>query len=135
MGAEVAELLNIPHVGNVLAVEGLSNGHIAVKANLESIIIRQSLPLPCLICVEGGVNTPRLPSYKRKKQMTTINRVSLSLNELADQNPAHYGLSGSPTQVERIFPPEQNAEKQVFSGAPEELATRMASILKQRKYI
>ena len=40
----------------------------------------------------------------------------ISFADFEDQNPDNYGLSGSATQVERIFPPEKNTEKHIISG-------------------
>lgn len=36
----------------------------------------------------------------------------LSLDDMEDKDPSHYGLNGSPTQVVRIFPPDVNDEKE-----------------------
>ena len=40
---------------------------------------------------------------------------------MEDQNENHYGLKGSPTQVERMFPPE-NTDKELWIDSEEELA-------------
>jgi electron transfer flavoprotein beta subunit len=135
VGAEIAELLDIPHISNVLAVEEISTAGITVISDAERSILRQQLPLPCLICCEGGINTPRLPSYKRKRQLADTPLITWGLSDLDDQGPGNYGLSGSPTQVERIFPPEKSSEKQLYTGSAEELAERMADILRERKFI
>jgi len=135
VGAEIAELLDIPHISNVLTVEEVSCAGITVVSDAERSIMRQQLPLPCLICCDSGINTPRLPSYKRKRELAKIPLICWGLSDLADQEPAHYGLSGSPTQVERVFPPEKSSEKQLFSGSAEELAGVMADILRERKFV
>ena len=40
----------------------------------------------------------------------------LSLADLPDTDPKHYGLNGSPTQVKRIFPPDARAERTMLEG-------------------
>lgn len=135
VGPEIAEFLNLPHIGNVLAIEEIKNGEITVKVNLDSTIVREKLPLPCLICADGDINTPRLPSYKRKKEFNEASVAVISLEDFDDRNEKHYGLSGSPTQVERIFPPEKNEEKQMFYGSGSELTERLYSLLHERKFI
>ena len=40
----------------------------------------------------------------------------VGLDNFLDTNPAHYGLTGSPTQVERIFPPDNHVEHVVIEG-------------------
>ena len=67
----------------------------------------QTMDLPCLITMDKDVNTPRLPSYKREKELREGYLREFSLTDLEDRDESHYGLSGSPTQVERIFPPEK----------------------------
>jgi electron transfer flavoprotein beta subunit len=135
VGAEIAEFLGLPHIGNVLAVEEINNREITVRVNLDSTIVREKLPLPCLICTDGDINTPRLPSYRRKKEYDEAALTVISLEDFEDKNERHYGLSGSPTQVERIFPPEKNVEKEMFYGSGVELAEKLYSLLHERKFI
>ena len=102
---------------------------------MEQSVLLQRLPMPCLLCTEGEINTPRLPSYRRKKQ-TPDDAVSVStLADFDDQDETHYGLTGSPTQVEKIFPPEKNQSKQMLSGDGEVLAGQIADILRRGKFI
>ena len=70
VGAEVAEYLGIPNVSNVLSVDEVRGGKIFVTASLDDKIVKQSIKLPCLISVDGDINTPRLPSYKVKQTVT-----------------------------------------------------------------
>jgi electron transfer flavoprotein beta subunit len=58
-----------------------------------------------------------------------------TLADLEDADSGHYGLKGSPTQVERIFPPDKNDEKRIFDGTGEELAADIAKLLVARKFI
>ena len=134
VGAEIAEFLGIPHAANVQSVE-IADGYAAVRVNMEQSVLLQRLPMPCLLCTEGEINTPRLPSYRRKKQ-TPDDAVSVStLADFDDQDETHYGLTGSPTQVEKIFPPEKNQSKQMLSGDGEVLAGQIADILRRGKFI
>ena len=45
-----------------------------------------------------------------------------------------YGLNGSPTQVQRIFPPEVNASRELFAGASSDLSNRLYHKLKELKF-
>ena len=45
------------------------------------------------------------------------------------------GLKGSPTQVERIFPPEKKTDKEVFTGEPEALEEKLYGLLKAGKFV
>lgn len=135
VGAELAEFLQLPYAGNVLAVEESTDTHITVRINLDYNIIRQRLPLPCLISTESDINTPRLPSYKRKKQYSDLPILFMSLQDFEDKNPGNYGMDGSPTQVERIFSPEKNSKKKMLSGEDGQLSEQLFSLLEEMKFI
>jgi electron transfer flavoprotein beta subunit len=46
-----------------------------------------------------------------------------------------YGLNGSPTQVEKVFPPESGTVKTVVEGSGEETADFLFQKLKELKFI
>lgn len=135
VGAEVAEFLNWPHAANVSHVESVTDEYINVSVKMELVIQQQQITLPCLITVEKDIYTPRLPSYKRKLQ--TINQPVqvMTLKDLTDQDENHYGLNGSPTQVEKIFPPIHTTEKQVMTGTSAELTDQLFELLTAMKMI
>lgn len=135
VGAEVAEYLGIPNVSNVLSVDEIRDGRVYMTASLDDKIIKLSSVLPCVISVDGDINTPRLPSYKLKKQLKDDVVKFLSFADFDDQNPDNYGLSGSATQVEKIFPPEKNTEKQNITGTADEQAETIYRLLLDKKMI
>ena len=135
VGAEVAEYLGIPNVSNVLSVDEVRDGKIFVTASLDDKIVKQSIKLPCLISVDGDINTPRLPSYKVKQTVTDDMVSFISFADFEDQDANHYGLNGSATQVERIFPPEKNTEKHNITGDAEAQADGIAQLIRARKLI
>jgi electron transfer flavoprotein beta subunit len=59
----------------------------------------------------------------------------LTLKDLPDANPAHYGLDGSPTQVVRIFPPEHHVSHETWEGTGEALAERLYQYLREQKFV
>ncbi len=135
VGAEVAEYLGIPNVSNVLSVDDVSDGKIFVTASLDDKVVKMSIKLPCLISVDGDINSPRLPSYKVKQSVTDDMVRFIGFSDFEDQNADHYGLSGSATQVERIFPPEKNAQKSSVCGTPEEQSESLLSLILDKKLI
>ena len=135
VGAEVSEYLGIPNVANVLSVEEVKDGYMTVEASLDDAVVTQRVKLPCLICVDGDINTPRLPSYKRRRTVSDEMVSFLSFADFADQDETHYGLKGSATQVERIFPPEKNTEKKSITGNSEEQTQALYELIKTRKLI
>lgn len=135
VGAEIAEHLHIPHLANVIAVLGTDESSVTVKALQENMLVTEKLLFPCLISTDSDVNTPRLPSYKRMKAIKDEDVTVLTFADFADKNPAHYGLKGSPTQVQKIFPPEKQSGRTLLQGDAEELAGKLCSLLKDKKFI
>jgi electron transfer flavoprotein beta subunit len=136
VGPEMAEFLGIPHVTNVSKILMADATGLTLQMNMEESLEIQRVPYPCLITVDKDIYTPRLPSYKRKLAVTDNPEVTvLTLNDMYDTNEKNYGLNGSPTQVERIFPPESNVEKTSFEGDGKTLATALYGLLSEQKYL
>ena len=135
VGAEVAEYLGIPNISNVLSVDDCKDGKLYATANLDDKIVSMTITLPCLISVDGDINTPRLPSYKIKKTLTDESVSFLTFADFEDQDPDHYGLTGSATQVERIFPPEKISQKQVLEGDAGQQAQALFQLLRDKKML
>lgn len=135
VGPEVAQWLGIPHASNVLEIQETGQDRIRVRKNMDGYEQVQTMTMPCLITIDKDMNTPRLPSYKRERELTDDYLREFSLMDLEDRDEMHYGLSGSPTQVERIFPPEKSEYRVMYEAAPEELASRMYQTLKETKFL
>lgn len=135
VGAETAEHLGIPHLSNVTHITDVSNASITVTANQENMIIKERIKLPCLISMDSEVNTPRLPSYRRKLASSENSVKIMTLNDFEDTDPSHYGLKGSPTQVQKVFPPDKSTSRVLEEGHPDELSDKLHSLLADRKFI
>jgi len=135
VGPEIAEFLGVPHVANVLRILDVGETAITVEMDMASTVEVARITYPCLITVEKGICQPRLPSFRLK--LATRDRAipHLGLTDLEDQNPKHYGLDGSPTQVKRIFPPEVNADHEMWTGPGPELAARISERLHHLKFV
>ncbi|MDD4101144.1 MAG: electron transfer flavoprotein subunit beta/FixA family protein [Kiritimatiellae bacterium] len=135
VGPEIAEFLGIPHASNVTAIQEFSAAGLTAKVDLPATEETIRIPLPCLVSVNKGIHTPRLPSYTLKKASRDRKVRTITLAELPDSDPAHYGLNGSPTQVIRIFPPEHNVAHERWEGASETLAARLYENLREEKFL
>ena len=135
VGPELAERLGIEHAANVLRIDSVEEGFITVTVDLDGAEQTQKMALPCLLTLEKDANTPRLPSYLKKKSAGG-DRISVkSSADFPSADLKMLGLKGSPTQVERIFPPEANAKQEKLSGTPEELCDGLYRILKEEKFV
>lgn len=135
VGPEAAELLGIPHQSNVLAVRELSRSEMILSVDLGDSRTEVSVRLPALITVEKGINTPRLPSYRRKLDTVAREIPVITLADLAETAPELYGLRGSPTQVERVFAPAPEIVREKWHDTPVALARRLTLELSSRKII
>jgi electron transfer flavoprotein beta subunit len=132
VGPAIAEHMGIPHASWVSRLEPSGDG-IDVEQQLQEVIETVHMPFPCLVTVEQDIYMPRLPSLKREKEVCGQPVHVLTLDDFLDKNPEHYGLSGSPTQVERIFPPENDVRKETWTG--EGSGARLHDALKAWKFI
>jgi len=135
VGAELAEFLGIPHLCNVLKIESLNSSELVALVDLPLHVQKVKAQLPCLVTVEKGIFEPRLPSFKRGKATKDRKIARFSLDDLPDKDVSRYGLSGSATQVARIFPPESHGGREVWDGDGKALASRAFEFLKERKFL
>ena len=135
VGPEMAEKLGIEHATNVVSIDGVTDESITVTFSLDDCYQTQKMRLPCLITIDKDAFTPRLPSYKVKKMCKGDEVTVYSAADLEGTDETKLGLKGSPTQVERIFPPEKNTEKEIFTGTAEELTKELFGLLESRKFI
>lgn len=135
IGPAIAEHLGIPHTAWVSAIEQVSADSLRVRQELAGVTQISEMQWPCLITVEKNIFVPRLPSYllglaKAKKPVRF-----LSSEDLPDQSLSHCGLIGSPTTVERMFPPESSSGQVYVEGSSTEKADRLFEMLTARKLI
>lgn len=135
VGPEMAEYLNIPHVANVRKIIEVKDKSIVVEMDMPDTIEIAEVKFPCLLTVEKDICQPRLPSYKKKMATKDREIEIISLKDFEDKNEMKYGLNGSPTQVERIFPPKANDDREMWKGEGIELSNKINSKLKELKFI
>ena len=132
VGPAIAEHLGIPHAAWVGRLEAAGDG-VDAEQHLQDVIETVHMPFPCLVTVEQDICMPRLPSLKTARE--TAQRVVhiQGLDSFLDTDPDHYGLTGSPTLVERIFPPQSDVAHERWEDA--QAPTRLYTQLKKWKFI
>jgi len=135
VGPEIAEFLSIPHVADVRKICALTETTLTVESDLPNCVEVAEVRLPCLISVAKDIVQPRLPSFRLKIKTKECPMTCLTMNEMADRNPNEYGLNGSPTQVQRIFPPEVLDSHERWEGTSDDLAGRLFEKLTKLKAI
>lgn len=135
VGPGIAELLELPHASYVTEIRELVGNGVVADTDMGDGIETVRIELPCLLTITREANHPRLPSF-RLKRATKDRGISVwDSKALAGANPAYFGLEGSPTQVERIFPPPKDREKEMWRGSSEELSQQLYGKLKELKFI
>jgi electron transfer flavoprotein beta subunit len=135
VGAELAEFLDIPHVTGVCRIDGADAEKLNCDLDMPLEIQNINITFPCLITVEKGIFEPRLPSYRLKLATAQREIKVLTLDDLPDKDPAHYGLNGSPTQVKRIFPPENSSSREMWTEPESETSLRLFNYLQEHKFL
>lgn len=135
VGPEVSEWLNIPCVSNVTHIKELLDDGMIVEMDLTNDREIAKIQFTCLISVDKDIYVPRLPSYVRKQETREREIKVLTLQDMEDREERNYGLNGSPTQVERIFPPEVNTCRETWEGTSAELTCRLFNKLCDLKFI
>lgn len=135
VGPELAEQLGIEHAANVLKIDALEEGYITVTIDLDGIEQTQRMKLPCLLTLEKDMNTPRLPSYLRRKASRPEQIRICSAADFPEADQERLGGKGSPTRVERIFSPEVRETQPLLTGTADELAERLYDLLAQEKFV
>lgn len=125
----IAKWLDIPHVNWVTEIINIERDSITVSQAMDEEVVTVKVPYPCLLSVERSIFTPRMPSLKlkigAKKKCIKI----LSLDDMRDQNENNYGLIGSPTKVEKIFPATKTKQQDIIQKDSKEAARYILDII------
>ena len=132
VGPAIAEHLGIPHAAWISKVTLAGDG-IDAEQQLQEVIETVHIPFPCLITVEKDIYMPRLPSLKTARLVKDRPVHILDLGAFPDRDENHYGLSGSATQVEKIFPPENSIQREMWTGP--DSAERLLEQLKKKRFL
>jgi len=129
VGPGISVHLDIPQVTYVKKIEEIKDSTARVERMTEEGYDIIETPLPALFTVVKEINEPRIASLKgmmRSKQAQIIHWTAKDLGLEHDK----IGLTGSPTQVVKIFTPPPRTGGQILHGEPHDTATRLADLLK-----
>ena len=136
VGPEVAEILGLPQImyGVALGLTG-NRKRVRVTREVESGHEVLEARLPALVSASKGEALRRMPSLAdvlaaRGKEILRVTAADLDLNE------AELGLSGSYTQVVKVFPPVPKAGGRKVEGLePAAAAQEIANYLKSEGFL
>jgi len=132
VGPGIATHIDLPQATYVRKIDAVDQKKktIQVERLLEEGIEKIELDLPALLTVVKEINDPRLPSLRgkmkaKKQEIPVWTHDQLGLKE------EEIGLSGSPTQVVKIFTPPPREQGKVFEGEPEDAVKQLSAELKK----
>jgi electron transfer flavoprotein beta subunit len=132
VGPELATLLDIPYATFVKQIEPMDGAHFKVTRQTDEGLEIWKLPMPSLITVIKEVGEPRLPSLRHKMRSKKADVPVWGVGQLG-LDPEKVGLSGSYTQVVRVFSPPRRTDRILIEGLPELQAEQLYNYLKEAK--
>ncbi len=111
VGAEVAELMGIPHCYYVEEIQKVTEKEVYVTIeDLSGKKQERVLQLPALLSVTKNINAPKLPSLKRKLASLEVQINTVKLEQMEGiLEEKETGFKGSPTKVLKIEVPKVKA--------------------------
>ena len=130
VGPGISSHLDIPQVTYVKKIEEIKNNLMRVERMTEEGFEIIEAPLPALLTVVKEINEPRLPSLKGMMRAKQAKIMHWTAKDIA-VDPTYIGLDGSPTRVVKIFTPSPRVGGQMLTGETQEVAKKLADLLKK----
>jgi len=132
VGPEMATLLDIPYATFVKKIEMMDGKNLKVARQTDDGMEVWKLPMPALITVIKEAGEPRLPSLRHKMRAQKAQIPVWGIGDLGLQV-EHVGLTGSYTQVVRVFSPPRRSDRVMIEGTIEEQVEQLFRHLKEAK--
>jgi len=133
VGPGIAEQLGIPQATYAMEVK-VDGKKMQVKRLLAGSFETIEMKLPALITADKHMNVPRHAGLRgvmaaRKKEIPTW-----TLKDI-QADPEKCGLSGSPTTVVEIFPPQRSHKTERLEGEPQQVARELLDKLREAQLL
>ncbi|MDD4858666.1 MAG: electron transfer flavoprotein subunit beta/FixA family protein [Dehalococcoidales bacterium] len=131
VAVQLAELLNLPCVTDVVEITAESAQSLVMKREWEQGFLRVRANLPAVVAVDGKVNQPRLPNVldimaARQKEIREWCAADTGVA------PACVGLAGSPTQFWQVSEFHARRHGEILQNPPDEaVAAAVDKLVKQ----
>jgi len=134
VGPELAQRLGIPFIGYASSILEIDRNKMKVKRLMEDRYETFEINLPAAISVVKDINTPRVPSLRGKIKAKSAEIPVWDAAHL-EANEDEVGLSGSYTQVVKIFTPKIKHEIKMLGGSTAEQVEKLYKELKELNVI
>ena len=133
VGPGIAAHLNFPQATYVRKIDTVHMDTdpkmMVVERLLEEGYEIIELSLPAVVTVLKEINEPRMPSLKGKMRAKSA-QIPVWTNKDLGIEPTQLGLTGSPTQVMKIFTPPHKEGGKIFTGEPEAMVGELIKEIK-----
>jgi len=129
VGPGLAMRLGIPYATCIQKIRSADGSSIVVERMMDDGYDVIESNYPALLTVVKDINEPRVPSLKGKMKAKKAVITTFTASDI-EADPASIGLSGSPTQVVKVFPPEPRGEQAMMSGTIDEQVEQLVERLK-----
>jgi electron transfer flavoprotein beta subunit len=131
VGGMLAAMLEAPGATLVSNLE-VADGKLLINRELEGGILEAvEMDLPGVIAVATGLNEPRFVSIRAVRKVASIEIPTLDAGKIGVDE-SIVGASGARLKVEKVFLPPEGEGAEIIKGSPEEIAARLAEILKEK---
>ena len=132
VGPGLAQRLDLAYAAYVKKIDQIKGGALLLQRMMDDGYDEMEVPLPALLTVVKEINEPRIPSLKGRIKAKKAMITTLSAEDIG-ADPRFLGLSGSPTQVAKVFAPQVKGERTMLEGSVdqqvEQLVERLDAIL------
>jgi electron transfer flavoprotein beta subunit len=134
VGPELAEMLGMAFIAYVSQIEAIKDGQLRVRRMTEEGHEVIEAALPAVITVSKEINVPRLPSLRGITRAKSAKIPVWGVAELG-VDPAMVGLTGSSTQVIKVFFPQRVCQAEILTGSPESQVDTLIDKLRRANLI
>jgi len=134
VGPELAQKLGASIVTYVSQIKNIEDGCIQFQRMIEDGYEVIEAEMPLVITVVKEISEPRVPSLRGMMRAKKAEIMTWSAKDIGADD-EKIGMSGSPTQVVRIFAPEVSKKGEIIEGEPIEIAEKLISKLRESKII
>lgn len=137
VGAETAQILDIPHAYYVDAIKEVGDGQIKVEIeNLCGNRQYRTMKLPALAAVTKNIGKLKLPTVTRKLESLHTECRTVTMADMEDLSKEDTGFAGSPTKVAKIeIPKVQQRESEIFRGDRKSFIEKLETVFTEKGVI
>jgi electron transfer flavoprotein beta subunit len=128
VSAQVAEVLGVPSLMHVSAVDARPDGPCLVRSRIEHGYVVVEIRPPMVLSVVKAINEPRYVTLMNILEAEGKDLAVWSSQDITLREP-WVGLHGSPTQMADLLTPERKGKAEMLPGPPADQARALADRL------